>query len=69
MNAANKALHRTSHKVRRPVNADVRTGNGVSMATRACKGDVDTGTRMKPRISTQNPYYSALQASRTAKVC
>ena len=25
--APNKALHRTSHKVRRPVNADVRTEN------------------------------------------
>ena len=60
MKMSNKRVQGTLHKVSGPLTRDVRTGNGVSMATRACKGDVDMGTRMKPRISMQNPYYPAL---------
>ena len=39
------------------MNPDVRIENGVEMATRACNGIVDSGTRMKPRYTTQNGIF------------
>ena len=66
---ANNGFLAIGAKARLSQNPDVRPGNDLSMATRAFQGEVDTGTRMKPCKTTQNPYFPALQASQTAKVC
>ena len=67
-NEANNALLRTSHKVRRPVNADVRIKEStLEMTKRATSGKISTGDAQRAALPLEKPLFFGYNHSTATK--